>query len=442
MLKTGILIACLNVMRLSLLGEEPATQFVEHITSLTNDLGPSPVTVKTNGRITTRERFRPPVEIVIEAKTDSTNPRLAYAADELIFNWELDRGQLRVGGGPGNGKHKLGAGLIPINQYVTVQWIVTSEKQSVSVDGKLKLEHSGDYSQIDKPISVFPSHGSEITVKSIKVRSLSAENAAANTVAGKVIPVIPPNVASTKNSLPITSPTQGIVLDAHWNTPLQGGSATIRDLGALLSPVAKAAKDLQPHPTLSIYQDVTYLMHLQGAKTALGFAGRAASKNKVACPGFPTGSLFYYGFSGTFEGHYNQLYIVTDKADQVVSIQLVAEHPNKDMSLNVGNDQNNWHTYNFVNTRIKSLNTLNIGHSVSYQRENNSWATYEAKNDRSRPMTPPNLIRIDSVLSDPHFKDARSGHTTKPLESVRWYLPAPLAGLILESVNKATPNAQ
>ena len=52
-------------------------------------------------------------ECIRLAKTDSTNLRLAYAADDLVFNWESDPTTLRVNGGPANGKDKKGAGAIP-----------------------------------------------------------------------------------------------------------------------------------------------------------------------------------------------------------------------------------------------------------------------------------------------------------------------------------------
>src|SRR5580698_6122245 len=81
-------------------------------------------------RLSTGCSFRPPVEITVVAKTDSTNLRLVYAADQIIFNWELDPTQLRVDGGPANGRHKRGAGGIPVNQFVTVRWIVTASNQS------------------------------------------------------------------------------------------------------------------------------------------------------------------------------------------------------------------------------------------------------------------------------------------------------------------------
>ena len=62
----------------------------------------------------------------------------------------------------------------------------------------------------------------------------------------------PPNPATE----PPDSHSQGLVLAPRWNSPVQGGSATLRDLGALLSPVAKAGNDLGPHPTLKVYGDI------------------------------------------------------------------------------------------------------------------------------------------------------------------------------------------
>jgi hypothetical protein len=126
--------------------------------------------LKGSARLNTPQSFRPPVEITVVAKTDSTNLRLAYAADQIIFNWEMDRSQLRVDGGPADGLLKAGAGKIPVGKYVTVRWVVTSSHQAIYVDGRLRFEHDGDYSQINRPVSVFPANGSTVTVKSITVR--------------------------------------------------------------------------------------------------------------------------------------------------------------------------------------------------------------------------------------------------------------------------------
>ena len=125
-----------------------------------------------NASFNTRQAYRPPIEIIVVAKTDSTNLRLAYAADQIIFNWEGNPYQLRVDGGPANGLHKDGAGHIPKNKYVTVRWVVTTTHQSIYVDGQLRYRHDGDYSQIDRQVSVFPANGSTVTLKSVTVKPI------------------------------------------------------------------------------------------------------------------------------------------------------------------------------------------------------------------------------------------------------------------------------
>ena len=132
-----------------------------------------PTVLKGNARLNTPQSFRPPVEITVIAKTDSTNLRLAYAADQIIFNWEMDQSQLRVDGGPADGRHKMGAGRIPKGKYVTVRWVVTTTHQAVYVDGRQRFEHEGDYSQINRPVTVFPANGSTVSVKSITVKHVA-----------------------------------------------------------------------------------------------------------------------------------------------------------------------------------------------------------------------------------------------------------------------------
>jgi hypothetical protein len=145
---------------------------VEHISALANGRFGKPVRIDKDSSISTKALFKPPIEITIEAKTDSTNLRLGYAADQVIFNWEMDRSQLRVDGGPAGGQHKFGAGAIPTNRYVTIRWVVVPTKQSIYVDGELRYEHSGDYSKLERPVSIFSAKGSEVAVRSIKVKQL------------------------------------------------------------------------------------------------------------------------------------------------------------------------------------------------------------------------------------------------------------------------------
>ena len=131
--------------------------------------------LKGTDRLTTARSFKPPVEITLVAKTDSTNIRLGYAAEQVILGWELDPEQLRVDGGPANGLHKRGAGRIPRDEYVTIRWVVTPRHQALYVGDELRFEHQGDYSQIDKPVSVFPAADSILTVKSLRVKQLAAK---------------------------------------------------------------------------------------------------------------------------------------------------------------------------------------------------------------------------------------------------------------------------
>lgn len=151
-----------------------ADDAVEHISALAQPRSGTPITLKGTETISTKATFQPPVEITIEAKTDSTDLRIGYAADQVIFNWRDMQNQLRVDGGPANHQHKTGAGMIPTNKYVTIRWVVTPKKQAIYVDDQLRYEHEGDYSKINNPVSVF-CHQSKVSVKSIKVKKLPAE---------------------------------------------------------------------------------------------------------------------------------------------------------------------------------------------------------------------------------------------------------------------------
>lgn len=222
-----------------------------------------------------------------------------------------------------------------------------------------------------------------------------------------------------------------IVLDRTWEMPVQGGSASRSDLGILLSPFAKASSELSAARGLTIYEGVTYLMPLEEAKKALGITQKVVSKNKVACGGFPKDSLFHYGFEGNFDGHFNQLYLVTDKADQVVAVQLVAEKPQiRDFGvIYLNREKMDWHMYNFVNSRGKASTKLLIEFKQMFQNEGN-WTTYHPTRDYTHPKGEVDVLRLESILVDPG-----KGFTTKEqraLEAVRLYLPKPLMGLILQ----------
>ena len=167
---TKLLLPFLVLLAMPLLAEI-TKEGAEQINALAQTHAGSPAMLKGTEGISTKASFKPPVEIIIVAKTDSTDLRMGYAADQVIFNWRNMITQLRVDGGPANGKHKSGAGSIPTNKYVTIKWVVTPKKQTISVDDQLRFEHEGDYSGINNPISI-SSNQSKVTVKSIKVKPL------------------------------------------------------------------------------------------------------------------------------------------------------------------------------------------------------------------------------------------------------------------------------
>lgn len=241
-------------------------------------------------------------------------------------------------------------------------------------------------------------------------------------------------VSLASNGLAQTSTPPGtIVLDKGWMTSVQGGSATMKDLGALLSPFAQPSADTSFTPRIQIYQGVTYLMPYAEAKEKLNLIQKVVPKNKVICPGFPKDSFFHYSFSGSFDGHFNQLYIVVDKADQVVAVQLVTEAPKTDL-VDAPYKETIWHAYNFVNSRTKASRRLWIDHKPYFQ-DQQGWREYSAKYSYGQPKGPVNVLRIDSLLMNPDLTNSGSrGTNWKPLEAVRLYLPKPVMELILYCV--------
>jgi hypothetical protein len=121
-------------------------------------------------RIKTKDFYAPPIEIEYVCKTNSTNIRLGYACDEIIFNWEVDRNSLRIDGGPAAGRHMEGVGRVPINKFVTIRQVVNKDNMSVFVDDELRGYWQANFSQVNQRIGVWSAMGSTVTVKSIRVK--------------------------------------------------------------------------------------------------------------------------------------------------------------------------------------------------------------------------------------------------------------------------------
>lgn len=156
--------------------EQPGTlegDWEDHTQKVTPKPKNAPIVLKRREIISTEASFSPPVEIEMVVKIEDLDLRLGYAADQLIFNWERRPDELRIDGGPASQIYTPMQGEIPKRKFVVIRWHVAKDRQIISVDGKQRFEHKGDYSTINRPISI-QAFGSEVTVQSIKTRRPAA----------------------------------------------------------------------------------------------------------------------------------------------------------------------------------------------------------------------------------------------------------------------------
>lgn len=129
------------------------------------------IEVTSRHRVRTRQTFKPPVAFRLVARTDSTNIRIKYAASQIIFDWEVNPDQLRVDGGPADGRHKKGAGYIKPGDWATIDLLVLPDSLMIAVDGRERYRTSADFSEIDQPFGVFTTPDAVVHIKSLLVRT-------------------------------------------------------------------------------------------------------------------------------------------------------------------------------------------------------------------------------------------------------------------------------
>lgn len=116
--------------------------------------------------ITTADSYRTPVAFRFVVLSDQTDLRIVYPADQIIFNWEMNRDQLRVDGGPAAGKHKDGAGRLPAGEWVGIELVVHADEMVIYVDGEERYRQKADFSGINRTFSI-NSHGGVTKIKSV-----------------------------------------------------------------------------------------------------------------------------------------------------------------------------------------------------------------------------------------------------------------------------------
>lgn len=119
-------------------------------------------------RIRSRRFYQPPATFRIVAQTAGNNFRLRYAADQIIFNWDGNRDELRIEGGPAAGRHKPGAGAIPLNQWVAIELQVTKTEMIIRVDGEERFREPADFSKVNQSLNIWTTLGSPAKVKSVQ----------------------------------------------------------------------------------------------------------------------------------------------------------------------------------------------------------------------------------------------------------------------------------
>lgn len=152
-------------------GDEPPFQGRDLLDTMTGAVHKEDGVLVLHGqdRIATADKFAPPVRFKIIAMTDGTNIRIRYAANQIIFNWEVSPDELRIDGGPADGRHLLGAGRVPVGQWVQIGIDVTPTTMILSVDGKQRYHTNADFSKIKQRLIIFPANGSNVKVQSVQV---------------------------------------------------------------------------------------------------------------------------------------------------------------------------------------------------------------------------------------------------------------------------------
>jgi hypothetical protein len=225
----------------------------------------------------------------------------------------------------------------------------------------------------------------------------------------------------------------GIHLDKRWKSKMPSGVESAKELGSLLAGFASPSENLGEVPGLNIYGGINYLTPLKTAKSILAgvILENSQSRNWLTCPGFPVSSLMVYQFSpknpkkGFEENAFDRMFIITDKTEQVVAIELSTENPAKSHAF----DENpNWRTYDFVNYRTKGLSTAKVTHNTS--------VSGNVMVIRSSFIAAPHGLKpLFPELQSPYrFFVQEDGRPTK---ETKLFLPKPLAALMQTCINAA-----
>lgn len=122
-----------------------------------------------DGELRSMESFTPPLTIHYRVKSDGSNARFGFAAEQILFDWETNPTQLRIDGGPAGGQHLHGKGRLPTDRFVTITQTVTADRMDVTVDGESRGRWYADFSKVHQPIRVHTVDWATLIVESIRI---------------------------------------------------------------------------------------------------------------------------------------------------------------------------------------------------------------------------------------------------------------------------------
>ena len=311
------------------------------------------------------------------------------------------------------------AGVIFVSKQADVGDVKQYEGKEVSLTGRITL--SRDTSK--KPQILIS--------KADQIKLAGASNAPTSAPPAPAASLPMPAAATASTTERPISATVEIRLATGWNSPRRDGEMTRKDLARIFGTHGSASETTTADASLEVYPGIPFLTQLSTVKKLLKLDGLPCSQSKVVTPGLPFDSFSAHDFSGIFPGGYDHLHVITDRADQVVSILLVDTSSRTRVTNEP--DGTGYHTYNFVTGGGKGASYYAIRHRVTPPAAATASLVVDTLLlDPTDPETPvPNRSKKKSSSKSSTYSQPKTG---KILERSRWFVPPPVVNLILRCV--------
>lgn len=123
-----------------------------------------------DGELRSLDLFAAPLEVEFRVKSTGADIRFGTCgADQIVFEWATRPSELRIDGGPANGRHIDGKGRFPVGRFVTVKEIVTEDRLDILIDGEPRGTWFGDFRGRKAPIRVVACGHSTVEIESIHI---------------------------------------------------------------------------------------------------------------------------------------------------------------------------------------------------------------------------------------------------------------------------------